>query len=575
MGTEHAVSSVAQRGAETIARAFTAYQFEFIDITRRAPVRFAQRDWAARRQDALERLDLYAQRMAGTVRDLRAVLGPELKERRTWSAMRTGYSRLIAGRPDRELAQTFFNSATRQIFATVGVDPTIEYVDLHWDHQPPAAHNEECRSFPNGGNTARLVRDLLSGGQLAAPFRNLQADARDVADRIETVYPSTSGWSAIECLPVSFYRNQGCYLIGRIRFGDRVQPLVLALVHGPEGVEVDAVLLSESEVSVLFSFTRSYFHADVAAPAPVIAFLRSLMPRKPVAELYMALGYNKHGKTELYRDLLRHLGHSREQFEVASGDRGMVMLVFTMPSYDVVFKVIRDRFAYPKTATRQSVMARYQLVFRHDRAGRLVEAQEFEHLAFPRQLFTEPLLEELLSAAATTVRIRGESVTISHLYVERRVRPLNLHLREVDEERARAAVLDYGQAIVELAATNIFPGDLLLKNFGVTRHDRVVFYDYDELSLLTDCHFRDLPVPRDIEEEMAAEPWFFVGPEDVFPEEFLPFLGLPSALERVFTEQYGRLLQPRFWREIQARHEAGELIAFFPYSRARRLRPVD
>jgi len=334
---------------------------------------------------------------------------------------------------------------------------------------------------------------------------------------------------------------------------------------------VDAVLLTENEASIVFSFTRSSFHVDVEAPHDVIRFLKSIMPVKRVAELYIALGYNKHGKAELYRDLVHHLQRSTDKFAIAPGDRGMVMLVFTMPSYDVVFKVIRDTFAYPKTTTRRQVMDRYQLVFKHDRAGRLVDAQEFEYLAFPRDRFSDDLLTELADGAASSVIIEDNRVIVKHLYTERRVTPLNLHLWHVDEAAARDVVLDYGQAIKDLAATNIFPGDLLLKNFGVTRHGRVIFYDYDELCLLTDCNFREMPPARDLDEELASEPWFYVGPNDIFPEEFLTFIGLQGGMRDVFLQAHRDLLGPGFWTKMQAWHKAGEVVDIFPYRPSRRL----
>src|SRR5947199_2680404 len=294
-------------------------------------------------------------------------------------------------------------------------------------------------------------------------------------------------------------------------------------------------------MSIIFSFARSYFHLETGKSRALVSFLKSIMPLKHIAELYISLGYNKHGKTELYRDLRRHLGRSTDKFDIARGDRGMVMSVFTLPSYDVVFKVIKDTFDSPKTTTRRDVMERYQLVFRHDRGGRLVDAQEFEHLRFDKDRFSPELLAELLHVAANTVSVDGDSVVIDHLYTERRLTPLNLYFREVDGELAHEAVIDYGQAIKDLAATNIFPGDILLKNFGVTRHGRVVFYDYDELCLLTDCTFRDLPQARDLDEEFEAEPWFYVGPHDVFPEEFLNFMGLEGERREVFLQAHGDL----------------------------------
>jgi isocitrate dehydrogenase kinase/phosphatase len=368
-----------------------------------------------------------------------------------------------------------------------------------------------------------------------------------------------------------FFRNQGTYLLGRILRGAEVIPLVLALTNPDGRVRLDAVLLEEDAVSQVFSFTRSYFHVGVAQPYETVRFLKSILPLKPLAELYIAIGHNKHGKTELYRDLLRHLASSDEPFVVAPGDEGMVMLVFTMPSRDNVFKVIKDRFAYPKTSSRRDVMAKYRLVFRHDRAGRLVDAQEFEHLEFERSRFSDRLLDKLLSQAGESVRVEGDRVAIRHLYIERRLAPLNLYLAAAPEPQAVAAALEFGQAIKDLAATDVFPGDLLPKNFGVTRHGRVVFYDYDELCPLGDCRFRDLPESDD-ERDQGGEAWFYVGEGDVFPEEFGRFLGLRGELRKAFLAAHGDLLTPRFWLDMQRRIRAGEFPDFFPYPPALRLR---
>jgi isocitrate dehydrogenase kinase/phosphatase len=354
--------------------------------------------------------------------------------------------------------------------------------------------------------------------------------------------------------------------------GSRLIPLVLALLNTPQGIRIDAVLWQESDVSILFSFARSYFHVTVDRPYDLVRFLQSMMPRKRIAELYISLGYNKHGKTELYRHLLHHLASTNEQFELAKGERGMVMSVFTMPGYDVVFKLIKDHFAYPKNNTRQGVMDKYHLVFRHDRAGRLVDAQEFEHLQFDRQRFSVELLDELQRVAGQTVTIVGNQVVIKHAYVERRMVPLDIFLRQADDEAACAAVIDYGQAIKDLAASNIFPGDMLLKNFGVTRHGRVIFYDYDELSLLTDCHFRAMPHSRTYEDELSPQPWFTIGELDIFPEEFHRFLGLRRPLQDILMAHHADLFTVPFWRQIQERLVAGEVIHVFAYEQRKRLR---
>jgi len=290
-----------------------------------------------------------------------------------------------------------------------------------------------------------------------------------------------------------------------------------------------------------------------------------------VDELYNAIGYNKHGKTELYRTLVEHLRAPDARFEFAPGDQGLVMTVLTLPSLNVVFKIIKDRFGHPKRTTRRDVMAKYHLVFVRDRVGRLADAQEFEHLDLPRPCFSEELLAHLLAVAGATVRVEGERVIVRHVYTERRVIPLNVYLRDAASDAARAAVLDYGAAIKDLAAANIFTGDMLMKNFGVSRHGRVIFYDYDELSLLTDCVIRRIPVPTTLDEELAAEPWFHVGEMDVFPEEFGAFLVPAGGLRDVFLAAHGDLLTVEFWREMQARQRSGEMPDVFPYPDARRL----
>jgi isocitrate dehydrogenase kinase/phosphatase len=295
------------------------------------------------------------------------------------------------------------------------------------------------------------------------------------------------------------------------------------------------------------------------------------MPRKRIAELYISIGYNKHGKSELYCDLLHHLSRSDKKFELAQGERGMVMEVYTMSDYDLVFKVIKDHFAYPKNTTRNAVMAKYELVFKHDRAGRLVDAQEFEHLQFNRNRFSNELLDSLNQNAAKSVIINDDNVIVKHAYVERRVIPLNIYLREVDEAKALTAVVDYGNAIKDLAASNIFPGDLLLKNFGVTRHGRIVFYDYDELCLLSVCNFRVMPQPRSYDEELSAEPWFGVGENDVFPEELRKFIGLKGKLREVFLEHHEDLFDVIFWHQVQSRISSGKTIDIFPYGQNKRL----
>lgn len=566
--------ALATAGATAIRITYESYRRRFREITARARRRFERRDWLAGQGDAAERLELYPLVVRGAVGELKVQLGPLLKDPSIWRQMKALYADSIASYPGVEIAETFFNSVSRRLFATVGVDPDIEFVSPA--ERPRTAAEPGIAAYPRRSPEAP-VRELV-GGLLDATGLGLAAPDRDaelVAGHVEAAWAAGERGGPIESIELVdsvFFRGRAAYLVGRILGGTAALPLVIVLTHTGEGIGVDAVLLTEGEVSIVFSFTRSYFHVQLRHVAPVIRFLRAIMPRKPLAELYLSLGYHKHGKTEMYRDLLAHLRRSTDRFELAPGDVGMVMIVFTSPSYDYVFKVIRDRFAYPKTTTREDVMRRYSLVFKHDRAGRLVEAQEFEHLTFDTSRFAPDLLEELRSEAAGSVTIQGGEVAIHHIYVERRLEPLNLFLREAEDGAAREALLDYGQAIRDLAVSNIFPGDLLLKNFGVTRHGRVIFYDYDELCLVTDCHFRDLPTARHSDQELSGEPWFYVAPGDVFPEEFIHFLGLSKPQRELFLEAHGEVLTAAFWRGLQERHRAGEVLDVFPYPRSKRMR---
>jgi len=555
---------------------FLTYREEFAVITRRASRRFAVRDWIGGQLDATERLGLYNRVLGGVVGQVGHAAEAGGWDRESWPEVKAAYAELVAERQDVELAETFFNSVARRVLRFVGVDRGIEFVHLGPNSRPLGVGNPIHRVHVDVSSMAEAVGRVLTDSNLSAPFEDLSRDAVLAGEAIEErlgLAPGMFGFEALETLPVVFYRNKGAYLVSRCRRGTELVPLVLALLNGPAGVTVDAVLTSSDDVSVVFGFTRSYFHVEVARPLDVIDFLSSLMPLKRLDEIYTSIGFNRHGKTAFYRALYEHLeDNPAARFEVAEGKRGMVMAVFTLPTSNVVFKVIKDRFDFPKTTTRRSVMRKYQLVFVRDRVGRLADAQEFEALEFSRDRFAPELLEELTRDAGKTVEVSGDRVLLKHLYTERRVTPLDLFLaRSEAPERLHDAVVDYGDAVKDLAAANIFPGDMLLKNFGVTRHGRVIFYDYDELCLITDCNFRHILPPRNPEDEMSAEPWFYVGENDIFPEEFSAFLEFSPELEHVFMDTHADLLAVDFWRDMQARHEAGEVLDIFPYHESRRL----
>jgi isocitrate dehydrogenase kinase/phosphatase len=554
-----------------IHSAYDRYARGFEEITRLARRRFELRDWAGAQADATARLALYKAHVDAAVSDVRDILGDAVMERNVWAAMKTDHASRVAARADAELAETFFNSVTRRVFSTVGVDSAIEYLE---DSPPADSPNEQHSIYDTHAVTqvdADLVRRILLGFPWTVPYAQLERDAALVAELVGGRVGQAADIIYIDLLRSVFYRNKGAYIVGRIRAGSEIVPLVLPLLHAERGIVVDAVLMTQDEASVVFGFSWTYFRVDAPQPRPLVAFLATIMPLKQVNELYNAIGHNKHGKTELYRGLMRHLEGADARFAFVEGDEGMVMAVFTLASLNVVFKIIKDSFGAPKNTTRRAVMGKYHFVFVRDRVGRLADAQEFEHLEFPRRCFPDDLLGYLVDVAGSTVRVEGDRVVVRHLYTERRVTPLNLFLRDADSRAAREAIIDYGNAIKDLAAADIFTGDMLAKNFGVTRNGRVICYDYDELCLLSECRFRRIPQPTSWEEEFAAEPWFHVGEEDVFPEEFGAFLVPPGQLRDVFLEAHGNLLNPEFWQDVQQRLARGEVVDVFPYRREARL----
>jgi len=558
--------------AQILVDLFADYNAEFREVTQRARQRFEERDWRGSQRDAVERIGLYSRYVDSGVELMRRRLGDEVHERSIWSSIKRRYAEIIDPLPDAEFKKTYFCSITRKTFGTVGVDPAVEFFALDLDPLGSVTTHVETKDYVNRGSLELLVEELLADFRFRAPYRDFELSVKRVSDELKASLESGAERRTVEKMEIIkevFYQMTRAYLVGRIVGRGWTLPFVVALRNHDSGVVVDAIMLDESTVSVLFSFTRSYFHVDLAHVGEVVKFLKSILPRKPVSELFTVLGRAKQGKTERYRELFRHLQHSQDQFMLAPGEKGLVMVCFTLPSFDVVFKLIRDKFPVQKNILREDVLQKYDLVFKHDRAGRLVDAQEFKLVKFPKARFAPDLLEELLTETSQTVHDEGDELVIDHMYIERRMTPLNLFVRTATREQAEKAVLDYGQAIRDLAVTNIFPGDLLLKNFGVTRHGRVIFYDYDELCLVTDCRFREIPESRYEEDEMLAETWYYVAENDVFPETFINFLGFDPHLKQVFLSAHREILTADWWRSIQERLREGDLLEVLPYHKHR------
>jgi isocitrate dehydrogenase kinase/phosphatase len=535
-----------------------------------AKARFEAADWPGAQRAVRERIRFYDDRVAETVELLRGERADEADDA-TWQHAKALYIGLLVEHKRPELAETFFNSVTTRVLRRTYPTNDLLFVRAAVSTESIVSDPPNYRSYyPGNGGLRAVLRRVFADFRWSLPFADLDRDVEWVVhalrEHVGGAWPAAAPNLQLQVLGSAFYRNKAAYVVGKVVNGDDETPFVVPVLHGADGsLELDTILLEEQSVSILFSLSRAYFMVDMDVPSGYVSFLQSLMPAKPRSELYTAVGLGKQGKTLFYRDLLNHLHHSQDLFVEAEGTRGQVMHVFNLPSYPYVFKLIKDRFGPTKRTDRATVMGKFELVRDVDRVGRMVDAIEFVNLALPRARFSEELVAQLLELAPSSVELDGEHLVVRHCYVERRMRPLNVYLQSASPRDADAAVQDYGNAIRELAIANVFPGDMLFRNFGLTRYGRVVFYDYDEIEHLTDCAFRSLPEAPTPEAELADEPWFGVGPGDVFPEEWGAFLlGSPTVREP-FLRTHADLLRPAFWLEAQRAVAAGEIVDFFPY----------
>jgi isocitrate dehydrogenase kinase/phosphatase len=560
--------------AQMILDGFDDYREHFRQITDGARERFEKAQWQLGQAASAARINLYEEKVSEVTTRLRASFDDAtLMDIEAWPLVKSAYIGLIDLRFDDELSETWYNSIFCGLFSHDLISDGCMFVHTT---RPSLrrARAAQTRIYTPVGKISDMLAQIFADYSFSEPYADLPADLRRLEVQLRENLPD---WVCkdpelkVELFSSVLYRNKGAYLVGRIYTHDEQWPLVVPLLHREgQGIQIDALITDEADVSIIFSFTRSYFMVDVPVPAEFIGFLKRILPGKHIAELYTSIGFYKHGKSEFYRALINHLATTDDQFIMAPGIRGMVMSVFTLPGFNTVFKIIKDRFSPSKNVSRATVIEKYRLVKSVDRVGRMADTQEFADFRFPLSKFEPECLAELLEVAASTVQVEGDSVLIRHCWTERRMTPLNLYLENANPAQEREALEDYGLAIKQLAAANIFPGDMLLKNFGVTRHGRVVFYDYDEICYLTEANFRHIPAPRTPEDEMASEPWYSIGPLDVFPEEFPPFLFADAGQRKLFDQLHGELYNADYWKGLQDAIRAGKVIDVFPYRRKER-----
>ena len=594
-------SSVAYDIAKAMMDGFNRHYRLFRTESARAKHRFETADWHGQQRAQRERIEFYDLRVLECSNRLEREFKAGEQPMEVWQQIKLHYIGLLVDHHQPELAETFFNSVTTKIlhrayfqndFIFVRPAVSTEYIE-----DTEAQSRPTYRSYyPSLDTMGEVLLRMLQDFDLRLGFDNLARDAALVAAAMQQRLGDAKLRAnfQIQVLSGLFFRNKGCYVVGKLINGFNEFPFALPVLHNKTGLLViDAALFGEEDLLMLFSFARAYFMVDMEVPSAYVQFLRSMMPRKPRNEIYNALGLAKQGKTLFYRDFLHHLRHSTDKFRIAPGIKGMVMLVFDLPSFPYVFKIIKDFYPPPKDTSREQIKGKYLLVKQHDRVGRMADTLEYSEVGFPRDRFDDELIAEIEKFAPSQLQISDldgdgtQEVVIKHVYIERRMIPLNIFLQEAFDagganpadaspEAARAreqierGVLEYGNAIKDLVAANIFPGDMLWKNFGITRHGKVVFYDYDEIEYITDCNFRRVPAPRNEEDEMSGEIWYTVGPKDVFPETFAPFLLGNPAVRSVFMKHHADLLDAAFWQAHKDRIAAGYVHDVFPYDREKR-----
>ncbi|ELG8958528.1 bifunctional isocitrate dehydrogenase kinase/phosphatase [Escherichia coli] len=559
--------------AQTILQGFDAQYGRFLEVTSGAQQRFEQADWHAVQQAMKNRIHLYDHHVGLVVEQLRCITNGQSTDAAFLLRVKEHYTRLLPDYPRFEIAESFFNSVYCRLFDHRSLTPERLFI---FSSQPERRFRTIPRplakDFHSDHGWESLLMRVISDLPLRLRWQNKSRDIHYIVRHLtETLGTDNLAESHLQVANELFYRNKAAWLVGKLITPSGTLPFLLPIHQTDDGeLFIDTCLTTTAEASIVFGFARSYFMVYAPLPAALVEWLREILPGKTTAELYMAIGCQKHAKTESYREYLVYLQGCNEQFIEAPGIRGMVMLVFTLPGFDRVFKVIKDRFAPQKEMSAAHVCACYQLVKEHDRVGRIADTQEFENFVLEKRHISPALMELLLQEAAEKITDLGEQIVIRHLYIERRMVPLNIWLEQVEGQQLRDAIEEYGNAIRQLAAANIFPGDMLFKNFGVTRHGRVVFYDYDEICYMTEVNFRDIPPPRYPEDELASEPWYSVSPGDVFPEEFRHWLCADSRIGPLFEEMHADLFRADYWRALQNRIREGHVEDVYAYRRRQR-----
>ncbi|QRN41672.1 MAG: bifunctional isocitrate dehydrogenase kinase/phosphatase [Neisseriaceae bacterium] len=567
----------AQAIADTILSGFNRHYTLFRSISAKAKELFEAGEWLEIQKLVANRIRMYDDRVLECVAKLKKDFAANVLNEKMWKGTKLAYIVLLINHKQPELAETFFNSVSNKILGK-------NYFNNKLIFLKPAISTEYIESETGTFNTfypknelRQILADVLNYFDWKIPFADIEQDIENVLGAaknfLKDKWPLDELNLHFKILHSPFYRNKCAYIFGQIINGHTRYPFSVAVIHNSKGeLVIDTVLFEPKQIAGLFSFSRAYFLVDMDVPSGYVNFLKSMLPMRDKTDFYTMLGLQKQSKNIFFRDFAEHLRYSSDDFILAPGIKGLVMIVFTLPSFPYVFKIIKDYFGPNKNFDRTYVKNKYELVKKHDRVGRLADTLEYTNVAIPLSRCSEELLTELKELAPSQIKICKDLLIIKHVYIERRLKPLNIQMKKAPQEEKENLVIEYGNTLKDLATANIFPGDMLYKNFGLTSYGKLIFYDYDEIEYMTNCNFKKIPPPPNPEYELSDEVWYPVQPGDVFPEEFAPFLLGDPEVRKVFLKHHKDLLTPEFWQKKKDNILAGVVEDFFPYPESLRFK---
>jgi len=529
--------------AKIIHQQFLDYYGEFSEIADRAPAMFTAGDLDGRLKDDLLRVQLYRTAIDRSATSVQRLLGKHAYDLKKWNCVRKEFKKEYAD----ELATTYFTSVMRKVFAEKSV--SIEFRNdgiKHTQVNPDRIVHHHPLKTP--ADLGRAIHAVLGASDFSASLsENISQNTGVIVDIVNEQLEEADGLLAMEALRPTFFRGKGAYLVGQFRTRSELIPVIFCIVHSPEGVNVDAVLVGyHATRSFLFSSTRSAFTVSTKHYRELYSFLQRLFPNENPANILDLIGFTHPAKLSLLRQL-REILHTGEKYHYVG--TGPVDLVFGLAGFPLVFKVLRRDLA-----DRDNVIGNFVRVHTIDRLGQVLDSLDYKDLKFRRDHFSAELLEVLADEQPEDVRMTSRHVILKQIYVSRRIKPVSEYIRTASKKNVEQVLRDVGWNIKHLAAMGFVPRSLGLEHFGFTTWDRVVYLNNASLLDIQLFNFRDRP-----DTMLGAERY------NINPADFEKELNIPQQHRDMFRAVHGDLYLPDFWEDRKISIHNGRYPDVFPY----------